>query len=35
MQSVEESQVGQNRILGVRVDGFCWLYATNNEAAGA
>jgi len=27
--------VGQNRVLGVRVDGFSWLYAPNNEAAGA
>jgi hypothetical protein len=35
IQSVEESQVGQNRVLGVRVDGFSWLYATNNEVAAA
>jgi hypothetical protein len=35
MQSVEESQVGPNRVLGVRVEGFSWLYATNNEAAAA
>jgi hypothetical protein len=35
MQSVEESQVGSNRVLGVRVDGFSWLYAANNEVAAA
>jgi hypothetical protein len=35
MQSVEESQVGSNCVLGVRVDGFSWLYAANNEAAAA
>jgi hypothetical protein len=35
MQSVEESQVGSNRVLVVRVEGFSWLYAANNEAAAA
>jgi len=25
----------KNRVLGVRVDGFSWLYATNNEVAAA